>query len=59
MKRGERGTRNTQTLYLPDLHKDSDLMYTKLQNKQVVLIKIGSQLWFLQTLSSGVDVSGR
>ncbi|KAF3590828.1 hypothetical protein DY000_02022739 [Brassica cretica] len=42
-----------------DLKEESDPMYTKPQNKQVELIKVGSQLRFLQTFSASMDVIGR
>ena len=45
-------------LYLSDLKEESDPMYTKPQDKQVKLIKVGSQLRFLQTFSASVDVIG-
>ena len=57
-KRRERNQKFTD-LHLSDLKEESDPMYTKPQDKQVQLIKVGSQLWFLQTFSASLDVFGR
>ncbi|KAF3487750.1 hypothetical protein F2Q69_00053583 [Brassica cretica] len=58
-KSWEYRSRDTWTLTLADLKEESDPMYTKPQNKQVELIKVGSQLRFLQTFSASMDVIGR
>ena len=46
-------------LYLSDLKEKFDPMYTKPQDKQVQLIKVGSQLQFLQNFSASMEVIGR
>ena len=53
------GNQKFTDLYLSDLKEESNPMYTKLQDKQVELIKVGSQLWVLQTFSASVDDIGR
>ena len=55
----ERREGNQKITDFSDLKEESDLMYTKSQNKQVELIKVGSQLWFLQTFSASMVVIGR
>ena len=46
-------------LYLSDLKEEFDPMYTKPQDKQVQMIKVGSQLQFLQNFSASMEVIGR
>ena len=52
-------TKKFTDLQLSDLKEESDPMYTQTQYKQVQLIKVGSQLQFLQTFSASMDAIGR
>ncbi|WZZ66449.1 hypothetical protein YC2023_077819 [Brassica napus] len=49
------GNQKFTDLHLSDLKEESDPMYTQLQDKQVQLIKVGSQFLFLQTFSASMD----